>query len=245
MKMRFFAVLLICLGSIHSASANEVVSAMGGARNYPFSGNLELQYKNEIPLWKGFVSPRAMVATNGTFELGVGFSPISFVEFNAASSWTSRYYKLKKFDCDQQICGGVVTRSRYGLKWVLGFPWNEGSLFWLPSFQWIRSRHSDESRPLADELEINLSKNGGEDLIQQTHLLGFKRENITWALLYRRGDFQDSKNSSTAGYLVYREQKDSIVMNYGVGQYESDLNTKELSLIFAITWQQGKSWGYF
>lgn len=249
-----FRFILACLFLIQEQSWALQASLNALARSYPFSGNLEAQVKEDYLIWDkkqdskvlfGYLQPRALASVAGTAELGLNFYPISLLELSASSGATSRYYKLKKFDCDLQICNGLVRRDKLGIKALLGkeSPW--GAFVLMPAFQVVNARHSDDSRPLADEQEHIISKNGGETTEISTFMAGLKVEDEFFGYVHRYSFMKDSHNSSEADYLFYRFKMNQLNYMVGAGQYISDLNSRGFSAIFSIQWQDGTSIGFF
>ncbi len=249
MKFLVFLVLhSICL----KAWAGEIISAQASARSYPFSGNIEFQYRFEQLIWEknkevlfGFWAPKVSLASSGTAEVGLAIYPLSIWEVSASQSYTSRFYKIKKFDCDVQICGGMVERRKLGTKLIVGKKFELGTLFLVPSYQYIEMSHSDTSKPLADEAEMNLAQAGGENIIVEGFFVGWKMESDVWGALVRNSRYSRSDRTSESSYLVYRTKMNGLSYVAGLGTFKSEVFPKEASVIFQMGWQAGESVGLF
>lgn len=250
-KIILLLLLTIFFGSNLFAYQTSVTAL---ARSYPFSGNLEAQIKQDNLLWDqrqdgkfmfGYWQPRILLAAAGTAEAGINLYPISVLELSASSGMTSRYYKVKKFDCDLQICNGVVSREKIGARIILGKEFEFGTVLAVPSYQTVKSRHSDDAKPLADEQEQIITKNGGDQAEITSVMLGLKQDDEVIGLVHRYAHMKDAKTSSESQYLIYRFKMNEIGYTVGLGQYKSDLNDKGFSAIFALQWLNGESIGLF
>ena len=249
--MRNFLIIVFSFLS-QSVWAAEILSAQASARRYPFSGHIEFQYRFENLLWEknkeilyGFWAPRVSLASSGTAEFGVSLYPISIWEISAVESVTSRFYKINKFECDIQTCGGVVHRRKLGTRIVLGKKFDFGTVFAIPSSQFVEMSHSDKSRPLADEAEMNLAQAGGENVIIEQLFLGVKNETGTFGALARKSRYSRSDRMSEMQYLIYRTQVKDIGYSAGIGTFKSYIFPSEASVIFQMSWQSTDSMGLF
>lgn len=250
MIKKIFALLFLAYAQ---ASALEI-SVVPQARSYPTSGTIELQSRHEILIWDrreeakwkfGFLQPRAVVGAQGLMEAGLNFYPISILELGAAYSLTSRFYKVKPFDCDANVCGGQVRRHRYTARLALAHQLASFNLIGLLTFHRIRLSHSDNSKPLVDESEVLLAMPGSDAVESSSVMLAGEREGRMLGFYAKKARMMEADLQSESQYLIYRQKMDGISMAAGVGRYASDFHNPGLSILASVAWTWGESLSLF
>lgn len=225
------------------------ISVSPGVRTYPLGGSVELAGKYENLFWDkrrednkwmySYWQARAAVASHGLLEASLSYFPISFVELSYASSMTERYYSTRGFDCDLLVCRGNLGRDRATVKVTLG----AGSWFVQTSYQKTTARHSDDSKPLVDEVEYLALTAGGDDLETSSFVIGEKTEHIALALLHRQTLALGSGDNNQMQAVVLRVLERPEYWTYGLGRYFSTRHDAGLTAFMAYQWTWGGSLG--
>lgn len=250
MKKIFSAVALVMVG--FQAQALEV-TVSGQARSYELSASVEAMAKHEFLIWDkrtedaawkmGFVQPKVTIGSQGLMEAGLAVAPVGFLELGYTHSVTHRfYYKVKPFgECEDEICKGAVKREELYAKLALAY--REWVL--MPSYHQVRSRHGDNSMPMADEGENILAARGGDTLDAYSVLLGKQNGPVLLGLYARQAKFRDSEKKNEAQYLLGRLKVEEKTYGIGVGRYASDYSKPGLSVYASMAWTWGQSLALF
>jgi hypothetical protein len=246
-------ILMSSLFLIKSAIAMEVTIAPS-VRTYPTSGSVELTARHEYLLWDqrdqakwkfGFVQPRFQLGAHGLAEAGVNFYPISILELGAGYGIVSRFYKPKPFDCDVNVCGGVVQRHRFTSRLIYGHAFSSFDLVTVLSYNRIRSSNADDSKPLVDETEVLLSSPGSDTLETSSALLGAKVEDKMYALYVKQARYLDARTKNDSQFLIYRQKISDFNVAVGAGRWASDFHDPGFSAIANISYSWGESISLF
>lgn len=245
----FFSIALLSV----NAGAMELTVAPA-VRSYPFSASVEANLRHEYLLWDkrdeanfkfGFIQPKLTLAAHGMWEAGLNFYPISILELGAGYGTTVRFYDNKTFNCDNNICRGVVQRHRLTSRLVGGFKTDCGEAIAVLSFNRIRISTADDSQPLMDETEVLLARPGSDTFESQSVLLGLKRDDETFGIFAKKGRYLEARVENESQYLVYRKKIAQWSYAAGLGRYASDFSEPGFSAYGTVLWTWGNSISLF
>jgi hypothetical protein len=251
MKKIILILILGCLGL--QARALEY-SLTPSIRSYPTSGSVELLVREEYRIWDqreeakwkfGFVQPRVLLGAHGAAEVGLNFYPISFLELGAGYGTVSRFYKTKPFDCDVNVCRGVVQRHRFTARLVGGHEFSSFGLIGMAAYHRIRISNADASKPLVDEAEVLLGMPGSDTVEGASLMLGAQREGCMLGVYAKRARMLDARTENEAQYLIYRQKLENFSVAGGLGRYASDFHNPGFSAVASMTWAWGESISLF
>jgi len=224
------------------------------ARSYPTSGSIEVQARDEILLWDqrdqakwrfGFIQPRLLVAAHGVLEGGLYLYPVSILELGTSYSTVSRFYKTKPFDCDANVCGGIVQRHRFTSRLALAQEFSSFRLLELASYHRVRVSSGDNSKPLVDESEVLLAQPGGDTVEASSLMVGAQKGDQVLGVYVKKGRMLDSRMENESQYLMYKQKLRDFSVAAAVGRYASDFHEPGLSVIASMVWNWGESISLF
>lgn len=243
--MRIFFFLLAVLVA-QSGQAHEI-SIHAGGRTYPFGGAAEVRGKYDFLVWDqrsqtafwkyGFLQAQGAVGTQGLAEGALSFYPVSFLELTGAQSFTNRYYKTERFDCEQLVCQGTLRRDRLTARLIGG----AGDWFFVLSGNRIWLSHQNQSQSLVDEMEVLQIRPGGDLLETGSLLFGKRLGDEVLGLAFRQAHSKASGVGNETQSLFYRFPLEAYTMSVGVGRYVSDFASPGISVYALLAWTWGKS----
>jgi hypothetical protein len=230
------------------------LSLMPIARSYPTSGSIEAQARDEILLWDqrdqakwrfGFLQPRLLVAAHGVLEGGLYLYPVSILELGASYSTTSRFYKTKPFDCDANVCGGIVQRHRFSSRLALAQDLSTFRLLEMVAYHRTRISSGDNSKPLVDESEVLLAQPGSDTVESTSFMLAGQKDDRVAGVYMKKGRMLDSHAENESQYLMLKQKLQNFSVAGAVGRYASDYHDPSLSVIASVVWNWGESISLF
>lgn len=254
-QFRFWAATFVSLCTLISNFAwakGFDFSAQGSYRSYPLSGVLEIEsgYGVELygssaaPPWYGYVRPRALLSTIGTYNSADGaleVFPISFLGFRAGGEAIQNDDNYSAHDCSTYICKGRFYRTYAEAELTFGFK----GVFARGS--WRRDRWTLNSPSVGEFIDptggISLSASGDSETVYRG-LVGYTFSPKWSAMaLIRYAESDETRMISRFPHAVVRYTLKDWSLALGGGVFESSLKKQEGAAIALLRWEPRPSVG--
>jgi hypothetical protein len=227
------------------ARAGFDASAGGTFRAYPLSGVVEADAGYGYLIWGaegsplyGYIRPKIEAASAISYNSAAAVLevfPVSFLGVRGGGESIENDKRYSDFNCTNNNCLGRFYRTFAEAELTLGY----GRVFAQGRIR--RERWSQKEPEAGDFVEptsgITL-KSGGDSETVYIGLIGFKYSE-TWSILAvtRYAESDGFESFSRLPYGVIRYTSGTLQLGAGLGEFESSLKTKDLTVLGFLKWE--------
>lgn len=215
----FFFFSSTCLAEIHY-SADLAIRTDPRASNLTatvaYDYLLRGEATKETPLYS-YVRVGAIAGGSPSVGAFLDYAPIAPLTISVQKSYTHRFQKSSRFDCESYQCEKNVDRTDYSIRAILGYE----KIFFTHNHLWRELKTDTDSKPIYIEQEHFVVTSGFHRLTEDSSILGYMISETQQAgFIYTNNEFSEGSFRSHTASVFCRQQWGEFSITFGISEYK-------------------------